>query len=98
MPKVWKIRGYQGLALTFELEIPENSLSEAEVENLLQRLQSRHLSDVEVVSSSLRRSASDYQSHLEVGRNRGRPFGLMTSGSDNHYIATIEDSDGAPGA
>ncbi len=89
--KVWKIRGYAGLELIFEQSIAAGSLSEQEITALLQRLASRHLSDNEVVSASLRKNARGYAPHLEVLPNtRGTP-GLMTTSTDYNYTATIED-------
>ncbi len=92
MPQqVWNIRGYDGDERKFERTIVAGALSEPEMVALLQRLVSRHLSDDEVVSASLRKNAKGYVPHLEVRPiNRGAP-GLMTTGGGHHYTATIKD-------
>ncbi len=96
MAKVWKIRGYDGLRLVVEREIPQGSLSEAEVKTMLQRLQARHLTDGEVVGASLRQGTAGYRHDFEINRNQGGSFALMTTGSGMHYTATSEESADAP--
>ena len=86
--RVWKIRGFDGMALTFERSIPEGSLSEAEVKVMLQRLVARHLTDGEVVGGSLRQGTAGYRHDFEILRARGE----MTNGSGMHYTAAVEDS------
>ena len=88
---VWKIRGYDDLEPIFERTIAGGSLSEQEMTTLLQRLASRHLSDDEVVSASLRRNASGYLPHLEVLRNHQGSPGLMATGGSYSYTASIEN-------
>ncbi len=88
----WIITGYDGSAKTFRRVLPHGSLSDAEIEILLQRLASRHLGPDEIVGASLRKSARGYRSDLEVVRNRGGRFGFMTTGSSWFYTATISDS------
>ncbi len=87
---VWKIRGHDGLVPIFEQTIPGN-LSEREVIALLQRLASRHLSNDEVVSASLRKNAKGYTPHLEVLPNHHGTPGIMTTCGGYNYVATIED-------
>jgi hypothetical protein len=87
----WVVRGYDGLEQTFERAMPEGLLSEAEMKVLLQRLACRHLSDDEVVSSSLRKSAAGYRADLEIKQSHGGRFALMTTGSGNHYTANVEE-------
>lgn len=94
----WKICGYDGAREVFQRAVPEGALSESEVIILLQRLASRHLTDDDVVSSSLRKNADDYAVHLEVQRSRGGKYVLMTTGSGHHYIATIEEAAHRPPA
>lgn len=89
--RFWKIRGYDGNRKVFEQTVSAGSLSEPEMTALLKHLASRHLSEDEVVSASLRRNAKDYVGHLEIQRNTGRKYALMTTGSDRHYIAVIVD-------
>lgn len=91
----WRINGYEGLTVVFQRKIPTGQFSDKEVVTLLQRLAARHLTDNEIVLSSLRRNSSDYVCHLEIQKNtdrRRRPV-LRTVGSDYHYIATIVDTE-----
>ncbi|MFA4939413.1 hypothetical protein [Brevundimonas sp.] len=60
---------------------------------VLRRLQARHLTDDEVVDSSLRKNARDRSHHLEITRNQhdmADRFALMTTNSSWHYVAVIE--------
>jgi hypothetical protein len=94
--RVWKIRGFNGAALTFDRSIPEGALSESEVRTMLERLVARHLTDGEVVSGSLRKGAAGYRHDFEVVRAQGGAFCLMTNGSNTHYTATIEEVGDGP--
>jgi hypothetical protein len=87
----WKIAGYDGAKTVFEQSIPEGSLSEPEMETLLQRLAARHLNDGEVVAASLRKNSAGYRTDLEIRKNQGGRYCLMTSGSGAHYTAVIEE-------
>jgi len=86
----WVIVGYDSTKQVYERRLPEGSLSEAEVITMLQRLASRHLTDDEVVSASLRKNASAHRSDFEVLRNGGGRYALMTTGNP-HYIASIDE-------
>ncbi len=89
--RIWRIYGYDGDRAVFTRTVPKRSLSEREMIRLLQRLTSRHLTDDEVVSSSLRKNADDYASHLEVQQNHGEKYALMTTGSGHYYSVIVED-------
>jgi hypothetical protein len=91
MRRQWKITGYDGAKTVFEHFIPEGSLSEPEMETLLQRLAARHLSEKEVVASSLRKNSAGYRHDLEISKNPGARYCLMTTGSGAHYTAVIEE-------
>ena len=93
MAKSLKICGHKGLQLVFEKKIPLGSLSESEVETMLQRLQARHLTDCEVVGASLRKGVAGYRHDLEIHRDRRGSFALMTTGTAFHYTATVEETD-----
>jgi hypothetical protein len=84
----WVTRGYEGAERTFERHIPVGHLSEKEVEMLLKRLAARHLTEDEIVDSSLRKNAAGYAPHLEVHSGRD---GMSTIGTDFHYIAVVRD-------
>ncbi|MEA2778568.1 MAG: hypothetical protein QOK29_112 [Rhodospirillaceae bacterium] len=86
--KMWVIRGYDSDKETFKRTLPVGRLSEAEMITLLQRLASRHLEDDEVVTSSLRKNAAWYTSHLEVRSSDGA---LETIGSGHHYTAVVRE-------
>lgn len=90
--RYWKIEGYDSSVQTFEKMLPEGRLSEKEIVVLLQRLVARHLDEEEIVSSSLRRNASGYTTHLEPHIDRGRRP-TITVGSDPHYVARIWQDD-----
>lgn len=86
----WVIVGYDSTKQVFERRLPEGSLSEAEVITMLERLAARHLVDDEVVSASLRKNAVGYRPDLEIRKNHGGRYGLMTTGNP-HYIASIDE-------
>ena len=86
MAKVWQIRGWDGLDVIFECEMP-GQMSEPEISVTLQRLVSRHLSECEVVSSSLRKNHPSYRKFLKrVGS--GSP---ITYGENPYYTADFKD-------
>jgi len=89
MPRrVWKIRGYDGDKQVFEQSIPAGSLTDQEMIALLQRLASRHLSDGDVIASSLKKNASGYAPLLEVRRHH---WTFATEGQPFRYTAAVED-------
>jgi len=89
MPRrVWKIRGYEDERQVFEQAIPAGSLTDQEMVALLQRLASRHLSDGEVIASSLNKNTRGHAPYLEVRRDH-RSF--ATTGSRFCYTAAVED-------
>lgn len=85
------IVGYDSAVRVFERRRPEGSLSETEVITILERLAARHLVDDEVVSDSLRKNASGYRPDLEVQKNHGGRYGLMTTGNPHHAAGIDED-------
>ncbi len=89
--RYWVIRGYDGSEPIFERRMPEGSLTEAEMKVVLQRLACRHLSDDEIVCASLRKKAAGYRADLEIRQSHGGKYALMTTGSGNHYAATVEE-------
>ena len=91
--RYWKIEGFDSADKTFEKVLPEGSLTESEIVVLLQRLLARHLDEDEVVSSSLRRNATGYASHLESHFDQGgRPM-IRVGDSGPHYVASIWQGD-----
>ncbi len=87
MAASWIIQGYDGLKPIFAAKL-STVLSEREVEQLLQRLASRHLTHAEIVSSSLRKRQKGYRPLLEVTRER-RVRTILSAGENPHYIASI---------
>jgi hypothetical protein len=69
--RIWKITCYLGDKSIYERAIRKGALSEKAMISLLQRLASRHLSEDEVVSSSLKKDHHGYCTALEIHRNRG---------------------------
>lgn len=86
----WIIAGHDGLDEIFSQSVGD--LSEPEVATLLQRLASRHLTENEIISSSLRKGWKGYAPLLEIERSRGKPFALMTTGTDFHYTARYRNA------
>jgi hypothetical protein len=90
--RFWVITGHESTASAYQHRIPENSMTEAEVIALLQRLASRHLDIEEVISSSLRTDAPRYSKLLEPVVSRGGKY-VIAIGNHFHYTAAIEDAD-----
>ena len=87
MPRIWKIKKFDGLDVVEEWSA-SSSLSEPEICTMLQRLVSRTLSDKEIIDASLRRNHRGYRPHLErVGIGNPISFGAGT-----HYTAELEDN------
>ncbi len=93
---IWKITGYLGDKSIYERVVRRGALSQKAMVTLLQRLASRHLSEDEVVSSSLKKDDRDYCSALEIRRNYGGRDALMTTGSGHYYTALVERAETKP--
>ncbi len=94
--RFWQISGYDGLAKIYERRLPWGSLSEAEVTEMLRRLQCRHLSDDEIIDSSLRKNAPGKAHHLNIDQNKKDQtavWALSTVNSSWFYTAKIVSSD-----
>ncbi len=85
----WKITGYDGAKVLFERFVTEGALSEKQMMELLLRLQAKHLTNEEIISSSLKKRSKGRTDHLEVRRNSRGKYALMTTGSGWHYAATL---------
>ena len=83
----WRIRGFDGMNLMFECDVPIHHLSELQIEEVLRRLASRHLTEREILTASLNRNGKP-TSLLDVGRTNQTPL-TMTCGSDPHYVARV---------
>ena len=93
---IWKITGYLGDKSIYERVVRKGALSQKAMVALLQRLASRHLSEDEVVSSSLKKDDRDYCSALEIRSNYGGRDALMTTGSGHYYTALVERAETKP--
>ena len=93
---IWKITGYLGDKSIYERVVRRGALSQKAMVTLLQRLASRHLSEDEVVSSSLKKDDRDYCSALEIRRNCSGRDALMTTGSGHYYAALVEKAETKP--
>jgi hypothetical protein len=90
MVRFWRITGYSGIQVEFERTMPYRAFSERAMIELLRRLASRHLTVDEVISSSLRNAR---EGHLDVRRNTGGRYALMTTGTGYHYTATVDEGE-----
>jgi hypothetical protein len=92
---IWRITGYLGDKSVYERAVRKGALSQKAMIALLQRLASRHLSEDDVVCSSLKQDDRDYCSALEI-RNCGSRDALMTTGSGHYYTALAEKAETKP--
>ncbi|MBJ7319787.1 MAG: hypothetical protein JHC96_13400 [Brevundimonas sp.] len=93
MKQFWRIVGYDGLKMTYERKLPFGSLSDGEMVEILRRLQARHLTEDEIVDSSLRKNARGRRDHLEVTINKhdvDDRYALMTTNSSWYYVASVD--------
>lgn len=83
----WVIRKFESLKLLDEWRLPGN-ISHREMEELLKRLASRHLTDEEVIYSSLRSNSRDKIDLLERIGNDPE----IQVGQNPYYVASREQS------
>ncbi|SMF05217.1 hypothetical protein SAMN06265365_106203 [Tistlia consotensis] len=76
MAEHWRIRGYDSTNLMFERNVPADSLSEAQIVELLKCLAATKLNDGEVISSILGNAG-----HLAIKRNGGGGPDFITDGN-----------------
>lgn len=87
----WRIEGFDGTKLIFESDIPRYLLSEKQIEELLRRLVSRHLTENEVVGASLNRKAKR-TALLDIRHSPQRPL-VISCGNNPHYAARAVDAE-----
>lgn len=87
---VWRIEGYDGAKLIFQCNVPSYLLSDTQIEELLRRLVSRHLSGEEIVGASLNRKTKR-TALLNIGRSAQPPL-VISCGDDPHYVARVVDA------
>ena len=85
----WRIEGYDGSDLILERRVASHLLSDKQIEEVLRRLVSRHLSEDEIIGASLNRKAKR-NPLLEVRRSAQPPI-LISCGENPHYIARVVD-------
>ena len=89
MKAKWCIQGHDSLNEFYKKEIPHHFLSEYQLEEVLKRLTSRHLTEEEIISSSLNGHAKNIKSDL-LKVNREERGGLTFScGSGPYYTARL---------
>ncbi|GAA0796021.1 hypothetical protein [Marinobacterium sediminicola] len=71
MKRYWRIRGMNGLDQVSELMIPSGSITDKNLELMLQALVAKHgLSDDEIVSCFYRKNCKAHRNLLEVRHDR----------------------------
>ena len=89
--KHWKIQGVDGLKVFYEAIIPFRHVTEKQVEVMLQRLASRHLTPAEIIACSTRRNSEGHRDLLVV-KNETKPGRvLFYTTLDPHYLATVTE-------
>lgn len=86
--RYWRIEGFDGTNLIFESDIPHYLLSEKQIEELLKRLVSRHLTEHEVVGASLNRKTKKRTALLDL-RHSTQPPLVISCGDNPHYAARV---------
>lgn len=77
----WKIRGYEGLTMTFEIEA---IMSETRVKDTLRLLAARYLTEREVIEA---RSNGTSDTRLDVRLDRGGNVPSLSIGDDFWFTA-----------
>lgn len=90
----WTVSGVNAGATFFEEVVSVDVIAESEIKELLRRLASRHLSEADVLASSL---GSDHRTDmLELAELDGGPYGFTTKTSlPIVYTAVLGDSEPA---
>jgi hypothetical protein len=89
LAECWVIEGYNGTDLVFSGTAPGN-LGISEIETMLQRLASRHLTEREVIAASLRKKSAGYVTLLKPLRENTNTRTIIQVGSNPYYVATKE--------
>jgi hypothetical protein len=90
LKRILKITGYESGEIIYERSLPPGALSDRQTGEVLARLAAKHLTEDEIVFSSIRRNMRSRQHHLEVTSMSAKRFGLTTNGNP-YYTATEED-------
>lgn len=89
--KTWQIRGYDSLEKIYSREIPYSHLSERQLIEVLRRLVSRHLTEGEIIASSLNGRAKARSCLLEANVD-DKGYGTMYSCGTNPYYHAWYDA------
>lgn len=90
--KHWKIQGVEGLKVFYEATIPFRHMTENQIEVMLQRLASRHLTPDEIIACSTRRNSEGHRDLLVV-KNETKPGRvLLYTTLDPYYLATVTEA------
>jgi hypothetical protein len=92
--KVWRIEGFDSTERIYERTL-DIRISDKQMIGLLQRLVCRHLSEDEIVGSSLRRNQTGYLAHLETRTDFALGRHYIMAGDNPHYVASIIDLESA---
>lgn len=85
--RCWRIEGFDGTTKVFETSVPVHRLSKKQAEEVLMRLASRHLTENEIVDSSLNRRGKK-TALLDIHHDGQSPPNI-SCGENPHYIARI---------
>jgi len=85
--QIWRIEGFDGLKNLFATKVPAHLFSENQMEELLRRLVSKHLTEIEIVNASKNRK-KERNNLLDVCRSQRSPF-TISCGTNPHYLAKI---------
>jgi len=88
---VWRVQGFDGATRIFERNVPSYLLSGKQVEEVLKRLVSRHLTENEIIGASLN-SRAKRTNLLEI-RRAAKPPITISCGENPHYIAYVDESE-----
>ena len=84
----WCIRGYDGLEEFYNCKIPYTHISEKQLKEVLKRLVARHLTEQEIITSSLNKRVKSKTQLLEIQEDSKN--GHLMCGSNPYYTATLK--------
>ena len=86
----WRIEGFDSHKLLIQETMGYESLTEAEIIALLQRLASKYLTEHEIISASRRKGDVGYASFLEPTIDRSGQLNISV-GCNPHFVASVFD-------
>ena len=95
-PRFWRISVFDSTSQLWETRIAVGRITDAQLQNLLRALVSKHgLTEDEIVACHLRRRSIGRMELLDV-RKAHHPHQTWTCGENPHAIADLVDKDGCP--